>query len=169
VWHIPNELSPDYPALSMVGRLLTSGTSAILNRRLVDNAKVTSLFADAYMSRDMGTFELYAQLSEGEPFEDVEKTFHDAVAELASGKISDDQIQIVKNNMIRDLYKAVTNPSSLAGLLGDGYINANNLAFQIDVTSKIEKVTKEDIKRVIGTYILNAKSTTVKLFPEKKS
>jgi predicted Zn-dependent peptidase len=37
------------------------------------------------------------------------------------------------------------------------------------VTSKIEKVTKEDIKRVIGTYILNAKSTTVKLFPEKKS
>ena len=169
VWHIPNMLSPDYPALAMVGRLLTSGKSAVLNQRLLDNAKVTSLAAEAYMSKDLGTFELYAQLSEGEPYEDLEKVFHDAVAELASGNISDDQIQIVKNNMIKELYRSVTNPSSLAGLLGDGYINANNLAFQIEVVGQIEKVAKDDIRRVIAKYILDAKSTTVKLYPEKKS
>jgi predicted Zn-dependent peptidase len=169
VWHIPNMLSPDYPALSMVGRLLTSGKSAILNQRLVESAKVTSLAAEAYVSKDLGTFELYAQLSEGETYEDVEKIFHDAVLELASGTISDDQIQVVKNNMMKELYRSVTNPSSLARLLGDGYIYANNLAFQINVIDQIDKVTKDDIRRVITRYILDGKSTTVKLNPEKKS
>lgn len=169
VWHIPNMLSPDYPALSMVGRLLTSGKSAVLNQRLVDNAKVTALDAEAYMSKDLGTFEFYAQLAEGEPFEDVENIFHVAVTELASGKISDEQVQIVKNNMMKELYRSVTNPSSLAGLLGNGYSYASDLAFQINVVGQIEKATKDDIRRVITKYILNAKSTTVKLNPEKKS
>jgi predicted Zn-dependent peptidase len=169
VWHIPNMQDPDYPALSMVGRLLTAGKSAILNQRLVDNAKVTSLFADAYMSKDLGTFEFYVQLSEGESYEDIEKIFHDSMTELAGGTISDEQIQIVKNNILKDLYRSVTNPSSLAGLLGDGYIYANDLAFQINVAGQIDKVTRDDIKRVIAKYILNGKSTTVKLEPEKKS
>ncbi len=169
VWHIPSMRSPDYPALSMVGRLLTSGKSAVLNQRLVDNAKVSSLLVEAYVSKDLGTFELYAQLSEGETYEDVESIFHGAVAELASGTISDDQIQIVKNNMMKELYTSVTNPSSLARLLGDGYSYADDLAFQINVIAQVEKVTKEDIKRVITKYILEAKSTTVKLNPEKKS
>ncbi len=169
VWHIPNMQHPDYPALSMVGRLLTSGKSAILNQRLVDNAKVTSLFSDAYMSKDMGTFEFYVQLSDGESYEDIEKVFHDSMTELADGNISDDQIQIVKNNILKDLYRSVTNPSSLAGLLGDGYIYADDLAFQINVAGQIDKVTRDDIKRVITKYILNGRSTTVKLEPEKKS
>ena len=169
VWHIPNMLSPDYPALAMVGRLLTSGKSAVLNQRLVDNAKVTSLAADAYVSKDLGTFEFYVQLSDAEPYDDVENVFHNAVAELAAGKISDDQLQIVKNNMMKELYRSMTNPSSLARLLGDGYIDTNDLAFQINVVGRIEKVTKEDIRRVITKYILDAKSTTVKLEPEKKS
>ncbi len=169
VWHIPNMRHPDYPAISMVGRLLTSGKSAVLTQRLVDNAKVTSLTAEAFMSKDLGTFEFYVQLSDGEPYEDVEKIFHDAIAELASGKISDDQVQIVKNNMMKELYGSVRNPSSLAGLLGNGYSYANDLAFQINIIGQIEKVTKDDIKRVITKYILEAKSTTVKLNPEKKS
>ena len=71
--------------------------------------------------------------------------------------------------MMKELYRSMTNPSSLARLLGDGYIDTNDLAFQINVVGRIEKVTKEDIRRVITKYILDAKSTTVKLEPEKKS
>ncbi len=169
VWHIPNMLDPDYPALAMVGRLLTSGKTAILNERLVNKAKVTNLFSEAYLSRDLGTFEFYVHLAEGESFEDVEKIFYDAIAELAEGTINDDQIQIVKNNMLKELYVSVTTPVTLARLLGEGFIYANDLGFQVNVIRRIEQVTKEDIRRVITKYILEGKSTTVKLNPEKKS
>jgi predicted Zn-dependent peptidase len=169
VWHIPNMRHKDYPALSMVGRLLTSGKSAVLNQQLIEKAKVSSLVAEAYVSKDLGTFEFFAQLAEGEPYDDVEKVFRDAVTELASGKVTDEQLQIVKNNMLKELYGSVRSPASLARLLGDGYIYANDLAFQINVVEQIEKVTREDISRVIAQYLLNAKSTTVKLEPERKS
>jgi len=169
VWHIPNMLDPDYPALAMVGRLLTSGKTAILNERLVNKAKVTNLFSEAYLSRDLGTFEFYVHLAEGESFEDVEKIFYDAIAELTEGTINDDQIQIVKNNMLKELYVSVTTPATLARLLGEGFIYANDLGFQIKAIGEIERVTKEDIRHVITKYILDGKSTTVKLNPEKKS
>lgn len=169
VWHIPNMLDPDYPALAMVGRLLTSGKTAILNERLVNKAKVTNLFSEAYLSRDLGTFEFYVHLAEGESFEDVEKIFYDAIAELAEGTINDDQIQIVKNNILKELYVSVTTPATLARLLGEGFIYANDLGFQIKAIGEIERVTKEDIRHVITKYILDGKSTTVRLNPEKKS
>lgn len=168
VWHIPNMLHPDYPALAMVGKLLTSGKTAILNERLVNTAKVSDLFADAYLSRDLGTFEFYAQLAEGETFEGIEAIFFAAIRELADGAISDDQIQIVKNNILKDIYRSSTTPASLAGRLGDGFIYTNDLAFQITATDRIERVTKEDIRRVVTQYILGATSTTVSLKPEKK-
>jgi zinc protease len=169
VWHIPGMKHPDYPALAMVGNLLTSGKTAILTERLVNQSKVTDLFSDAYVSKDMGTFEFYVQLPENETFEEVESIFNEAITELASGNITDEQIQIVKNNMQKQIYRSVTNPAALAGLLGDGYIYADDLGFQVNVVKKIEHVTREDIARVIRKYILDAKSTTVKLLPEKKS
>lgn len=168
VWHIPNMEHPDYPALTMVGRLLTSGKSAVLKERLLNTAKVTTVIADAYISKDAGTFEFFAQLANGEMFEDVEKIFNTAVQELADGTISDDQIQIAKNNLQREIYHAATAPAALARLLGDGFINANDLSFQIKVLDRIAKVTKEDLGRVVVKYILEGKATTVYLRPENR-
>ena len=98
-WHIPNMLNPDYPALAAVGKLLTSGKSALLNERLLNTAKATEVFADAYLSRDMGTFELFVQCADGESFESIENIFFSTARELAEGKISNEQMQIVKNHL----------------------------------------------------------------------
>jgi zinc protease len=169
VWHIPNMVHPDYPALAMVGKLLTSGKTALLTERLLNKSKVTNLFSDAYISKDLGTFEFFAQLADGETFADIEKEFDESMAELAAGKISADQIRIVKNNILKETYKSVTSPAALARLLGDSYIYANDLAYEVNMPARIEKVTKDDIRRIVKKYILEGKSTTVQLVPEKKS
>ncbi len=169
VWHIPKMEHPDYPALAMVGRLLTSGKSALLNERLLNKAKVTSVAADAYNSKDEGTFEFFAQLASGESFDDVENIFNASVKELAEGAISDEQILIAKNNLQREIYRAATTPAALARLLGDSFINANDLSFQIRALDRIDKVTKDDVRRVVAQYILDAKATTVYLRPENKN
>ncbi len=169
VWHIPNMEHPDYPALAVAGRLLTSGKSALLNERLLNTAKVTVVAAEAYISKDEGTFEFFAQLANGESFEDVEEIFRQSINELADGTISDDQIHIVKNNLQREIYQAATTPAALARLLGDGFINANDFSFQIKALDRIGAVTKDDVRRAVAHYILHGKSTTVQLMPEKKT
>jgi zinc protease len=168
-WHIPNMLHSDYPALAAVGKLLTSGKSAVLNERLLNTAKATEVFSDAYLSRDMGTFELFVQCADGESFESIESIFFSAVGELAEGKISDGQMQIVKNHLKRDLYRVVTAPAQLARLLGDSFICTGDLSYQINVMKRIEEVQGSDIQRVVREYLLDGKATTVKLIPEKEA
>jgi zinc protease len=168
-WHIPNMIHPDYPALAAVGKLLTSGKSAVLNERLLNTAKATEVFSDAYISRDVGTFELFVQCADGESFESIEDIFYSAVGELAQGKISDEQMQIVKNHLQRGLYRAVTAPSQLARLLGDSFICTGDLSYQINAMKRIEDVEGRDIQRVVKEYILDGKATTVKLIPEKEA
>ncbi len=168
-WHIPNMLHPDYPALAAAGKLLTSGKSAVLNERLLNTAKATEVFSDAYLSRDVGTFELFVQCADGESFESIESIFFTAVGELAEGKISDEQMQIVKNHLKRDLYRAVAAPAQLARLLGDSFICTGDLSYQINALQRIEDVEGKDIQRVVKQYILDGKATTVKLIPEKEA
>ncbi len=168
-WHIPNMIHPDYPALAAAGKLLTSGKSAVLNERLLNTAKATEVFSDAYISRDVGTFELFVQCADGESFESIESIFFEAVGELAQGKISDEQIQIVKNHLKRELYRAVTVPAQLARLLGDSFICTGDLSYQINAMKRTEDVEGRDIQRVVKQYILDGKATTVKLIPEKEA
>jgi zinc protease len=164
-WHIPNLTHADYPALATVGRLLTSGESAVLNERILNTAKATELFADVFISRDCGTFELFVQPSDGEDFEDIERIFSGAATELAESKISEEQLLIVKNNLQKEVYRAIAAPAQLARLIGDGFILADDPASRIRAMEKIEGVAKRDIERVVRKYILDAKDTTVKLIP----
>ncbi|MGA7160747.1 MAG: pitrilysin family protein [Bacteroidota bacterium] len=168
-WHIPNMLHPDFPALSAVGKLLTSGKSAVLNERLLNSAKATEVFSDAFISRDMGTFELFVQCAVGESFESIEDIFYSTVEELARGKIKDEQMQIVKNHLQRELYRAVTVPAQLGRLLGDSFIYTGDLSFQIKAMREVEGVQRTDIQRVVKQYLLDGKETTVKLIPPKEA
>ena len=167
-WHIPNMLHADYPALAAVGKLLTSGKSAVLNERLLNTAKATEVFSDAYISRDLGTFELFVQCAAGESFESIENIFFSAVGEFAEGKISDERMKVVKNHLKRELYRAVTVPAQLARLLGDGFICTGDLSYQITAMKRIEEVRSSDVQRVVKQYLLDGKATTVKLIPEKE-
>ncbi len=168
-WHIPNMLHPDYPALAAVGKLLTSGKSAVLNERLLNTAKATEVFADAYLSRDVGTFELFVQCADGESFESIENVFFSAASELAEGRFSEDQMQIVKNHLQRELYRAVTSPAQLARLIGDSFICTGDLSYQIKAIKRIENVQARDIQQVVKRYLLDGKVTTVKLMPDKRA
>lgn len=162
-WHVPPMQDSNFPALVILGKLLSSGKSALLNERLLYKAKVSEVFADAYISRDMGTFEFFAQLASDVSFEEIEAIFRQTIQELGNGLISDDQMAIVKNSIKREFYQSLTSPASLAQKLGDSFINTNDLTFQIRAIERIEQVNRDDIRRVITTYLQDRNSTTIRL------
>lgn len=165
VWHIPVMTHADYPALLVTGRMLTSGRSAILNQRLLYASKVTEVAAEPLASRDSGLFEFYAALGERESFGTVDSELHDALFEIASGSVSDEQLTIVKNLILKDLYRSMTSPSGLARLLGYGFVHAGDLSASIDIAAKAQRVDREDLRRVIRAYLLDRPSTTITLTP----
>lgn len=164
-WHMGNMLHPDYQAFYIAGKVLAGLKTSLLQQRLFNTGKARNVHANVFIGRDLGTFEFYAELSQGEESSGIEsileETFHDA----ASGKIDDELFVIVKNSIEKDFYSDVSVPSSLARLIGDGFIFANDLAYQVSLLKKYNDVTIADIQKVIQTYLIDGKSTTVNVSP----
>ncbi|MDD8018813.1 MAG: pitrilysin family protein [Bacteroidota bacterium] len=164
-WLTKNMLHKDFPALYMAGKLLSGQKSSILQQRLFNTAKARNVHADIYTGKDNGTFEFFAEVAKGEEYDSIEKIFQEALDEIISGKISEDQLFIVKNFIEKDFYFDVSSPSSLARMLGDGFIMADDLAYQCRLVEKFKDVTMADIQRVVNEYLIEGKSSTVYLSP----
>jgi zinc protease len=167
-WHIPSFSHEDYVPLVMLGRILAVGKTSPLQERLVNQAKTTSAYADAFIGKDVGTFEFYAQLADTTSFDEVEKIVVEEIEKCSLGQISDDQLSISKNTLLKDYYQSIASPSSLARLLGESFINVDDMSYSIRLLPQFESIIKEAIARVARQYILNAKSTTMYLSPEKQ-
>jgi zinc protease len=165
VWHIPDMTNADYPALMMAGKLLAAGKSSLLYERLISTSKVTEALADPFIGRDMGTFEFFAQLADESSFTEIEDITGSALRELARGDISEDQIQIARNNIQRDVYQSATVPSGLGQKLGDSFIYTGDLGFEIRTLAGIENVSRGDVQRVAERYFRDGNCTTVYLEP----
>jgi zinc protease len=165
-WITGNIVSEDYTVLWLIGKLLAGQKSALLQQKLVNSAKARNVHADIFVGKDNGTFEFYAEVSDSEKFSTIDDIVLESLLELASGKISEEQLQIVKNGMEKEYYSNITTPSMLARMLGEGYIYANDLRLQITLMDKIKKISPEEIKSVTQRYLVDAKSASLYLAPE---
>ncbi len=168
-WLTDNMLNDDYAGLWIVGKLLAGNKTSILHKRLVNSAKARNVHAEIFVGKDNGTFEFYAEIPEGEKFDVIDSVVMDAFENLASGKIDNSQLQIVKNMIEKEYYMNITSSSSLARLLGDGFIYANDLRYQLSVMELLKKVTIHDVQRIVEKYLINGKDATVYLEPTKNT
>ncbi len=166
-WHISAYKQSDYVALAMLGRILSAGKSSLLQEKLVNKAKTINVYADAFAGKDCGTFEFYAQLHPNSTFEEIESIVRDEIERCASGDVTDEQLAIAKNGLLKDYYQSITSPSALARILGDSFIFADDLGFSMKQLPLYEQITKNEISRVARKYISNAYSATVYLTPEQ--
>jgi predicted Zn-dependent peptidase len=165
-FHIPDMTHPDYPPLVTLAKILTGGKSAVLKERLLHTSRVTSIMADAFVGKDCGTFEFFAQIADGVEFAEVEAVVRQALEECARGEISRDQLTIVKNEIERELYQSATNPDSLGQKLGDGFINTGDLAFGVKILDAFGRVDIPQIGAAARRYLLDQPGTAIRLHPE---
>lgn len=164
-WITGNMVSKDYPVLWLIGKLLAGQKSAILQQKLVNSAKARNVHADIFVGKDNGTFEFYAEISGSEKFETIDNIIRESILELATGTISQEQLQIVKNGMEKEYYSNITTPSMLARMLGEGYIYANDLRIQISLMDEIKKITPVEIQNVTRRYLVEGKPASLYLTP----
>ena len=162
-WHIPNERHPDGLSLIVLGYYLDS----VLKKDLMDSYMVTSLYTKPFMLRDTGLFIFSAQLVTGTSYEEVERIFKHTIEKLSGGGLNEEQMQIVKNNLLLDMYRIETDPVRLARFLGSSYTRNGNPIFALGIMDEIDNVTGEDVRRVAEKYILKGYASTVHLLPKQ--
>jgi zinc protease len=166
VYRIPQARTPDHYALELVADVLGDGRSSRLYQKLVKEREIVQeIHVGTDYRRGPDLFSFWAVLSEGHSGEEARKVIYDELADIAENGISDRELEKVRNraraSFVFGLQTTLRRASRLAefGLYwGDPTLLRTELGRYLEVTA-------EDIRRVVGTYLVPTQRTWVDVLP----
>jgi zinc protease len=167
VYHIPQSLTPDHDALTVLANVLSGGRSSRIYESVVRQQQLaTTAYASADESRGPGLFRVVALVAPGKTAAEAEGALNAELQKVKSGPIEDWEIEKARNSMrasyIRNLGTTIGRAvmlSQLAVFYGDpGLINTR--------PDRIAKLTSADVQRVARQYLTPENRTVVVTVPK---
>jgi zinc protease len=165
-WHIPSSAHPDIPALDVAAMVLGHGRSSRLYKKLREElALVHSADAWCYAPGQSGLFGVDAVLDPAKR-PAVEAEIRRLLAELRDGGVTERELAKARKASLSHQLQSVTTMRGRASDLGGNWLLTRNLDFSRDYLDAIQRVTAEDLRRVMTTYLTERNLTIVSLNPE---
>jgi zinc protease len=165
-WHTPAATHPDTPTLDVLSMILGHGRSSRLYRRLREEARlVHSIDAWCYSPAEPGLWGVDAVL-DPDKREQVEEEIVRAIEEVRRDGISEAELAKAKRQSLSAQLQSYTTMRGKASELGSNWLLSRNLDFSKEFLNAIQRVTPEDIARVIDTYLVPQNLTAVSLNPQ---
>ncbi|CAA6801066.1 MAG: Putative zinc protease [uncultured Campylobacterales bacterium] len=160
-YKIPEFNHKDQIALSMLGELLSSGKSSILNRVLIDEKKLLSkIYAYPMDTKSAGVFMLLGVCNTGVEAKDAEIEILKILDSIKSAKFDEKELEKIKINVKLDFIHSIQSSSGVVNLYGE-YFAKGDVSVILDYEDDIKKITKKDIVDVAKKYLKANKSTTI--------
>ncbi len=164
-WHVPEITHPDVPALDLLSTILGDGRSSRLYRRVREEAGVVfGISAFSYTPGDPGLLGIDATL-EPEHRVETEKLILAIIAELQDAGVTAAELAKAKKISLGHSLGSLTTMRGQASDLGSNWLVARNLNFTRDYLEALQKVTLEDVQRVVRRYLVEDNLTVVSLNP----
>jgi zinc protease len=164
-WHIPDITHPDVPALDLLSTILGDGRSSRLYRKIrEDLGLVHSVSAFAYSPGNPGLFGVGATL-DPDKREATEAAVLSMIDDLKKEGVTAAEIDKAKKLSLSGHLHALTTMRGKASDLGSSWLHVQNLNFSVDYLDAIQRVTGDDIKRVLHTYFDDKNLTITSLNP----
>lgn len=151
--------SDDEIALTVATQLLTNGQSTGLLDKLVVDGDIMGAYAGPAGFRTGGVvmiqaFPSYDQ-AQGtyDSHSSVEKMVVAAIEQLANGEFTADQLEAVKNAIIRSYKLAMESSQTKAQNLASIFNTGTNPVELINYCDKVAAITAEDVKAVVAKYL----------------
>lgn len=163
-WHIPDITHPDMPALDLLSNILGAGRSSILYKQLRDTGIAVSVSAFTYAPANTGLFGMDATL-EAANREKAQKMMLQIMEDLKKNGVKPEDLEKAKKLSVSGQLQGLTTMRGIASDLGSNWLQTRNLNFSHDYINALQKVTVDDIKRVLHTYFDDKNLTVVSLNP----
>lgn len=158
---ISDRMSKEYFVADTISDILSTGTSSRLYQNLVKKEKAF-VEIEAYItgSNDVGLFVIEGKIAEDCSVEKAEQLIWNEIEQLQTIKISDEELQKIKNKMLTYMAFSESNLMNRAialahyELLGD----ANLINSEIE---SYEKVSADDIYNFANKYLVKTRSNTL--------
>lgn len=167
VYHMCDRLDSRYYATDMLSDILSNGKSARMYRSLVQDQRLFTE-VNAYLTGDVdpGLFVFSGKLSKGVSFEQAEKAIATEVDKLLSEKISEYELEKVKNKYETSIVFGET--SILNKGMNLGYYQMLGDAAMINTeVDKYRSVAAEELIDVASKLLVDSNSSTLRYIAKK--
>jgi len=164
-WRIPGLTNPDTPALEILGEILGSGRSSILNREIREKKQIAhGVSAGMFSLQNDGVFVIQAVADPGKRGE-VEKETLALVEAVKQNGVSSGDLERARRSILASQIGALTTARGKASDLGSNWLLAKNLGFSKYYIDAIGKVSAADIQRVAREYLVDDHLNVTSLNP----
>lgn len=168
-YHRPNYRSPDNAVYDAIQDIMSNGRVSRMYRSLVEQQQIAAVAAgfspfpgDKYPS----LFAFYAVPVPGHTPDEMRDAIHKEIDKLKTTDVTDAELQMYKTRARADLLRGLADNQGLANALSEyqtRYGDWRELFLQLD---KVDKVTKEDIRRVANQVFVASNRTSAEIVTE---
>jgi zinc protease len=162
LYHMPSGPHPEFAAVQVLSRILTSAPSGRLYKALVETKKSSSVSSSAYAWHDPGALLIMAEVPEGKSLDDVRDTILSVVEKLGEEGVTAEEVERARQQLLKQRELAAADPNRIAVQLSDWAAQGDWRLYFLD-RDRIEKVAPEQVKAVAQNY-LRPSNRTVGLF-----
>ena len=167
-YHVPESASPDFYALGLLQAVLFTGQSSRLYHRLVDQDRLAIEVNGGHgLSFDPTLFLITVQPKAGVDLQAVERAVYEELEKLKTGFLTDEELQKAKNITLASFYRGVESINGRANTLGSYEVFLGDYHKLFSAANEYNKVTKEDLQRVVKRNFGENNRTVATLVPEK--
>jgi len=164
-WRIPGLTDPDTPALEILGEILGSGSSSILNREIRERKHLAhSVSAGMLSMQTEGLFVIQAVADPGNR-DAVEKEALAIVEQVRAHGVTAEELDRARKTLLSNQLNSLTTARGIANDLGSNWLLTRNLNFSKFYLNAIGKVTTDDVRRVAKEYLRPDRLTSTSLNP----
>jgi zinc protease len=169
-WLIPPAPAADTIPLQVAAALLSQGDSSRLYQALVYRSQIAQqVGADVDARVGPGLFTAYAILASGHQPAEAEKALRAEIEKLATQPIPADELAKVKTQLLTDQLTQRQTPMGLAFALGQATLIEGDPARVNTDLAALQKVSADDVQRVLRQYVTGAHSVTIDYLPQAKA
>jgi zinc protease len=152
-WRVPGLTNPDTPALELLGDVLGSGRSSLLNRELREKLQIVhSIESGVFSLQTDGVFVIQALCDPGQRLA-VEKEALALVERIKETGGTQAELEKARRAMLAGQLAGLSTARGQASDLGSNWLLTRNINFSKDYLDAIARVTTEDLKRVARDYL----------------
>jgi zinc protease len=171
-YHVPAASHPDFAALEVLAGVMSGGGgrggsgsgTGRLYKALVDNKKAVSASMFAEQQHDPSLVMVRASLSSTQSLDEAKKIMIDTVETLAKEPPTKEEVDRVKQRLLRATENAMTDSQSL-GLGLSEWSARGDWRLMFLNRDRVAKITPDDVVRVAKTYLMESNRTVGVFIP----
>ncbi len=166
-YHIPEFGNQDIYPLTVAARILFTGQSSRLYRRMVyQDQSALAVSGDCFSLEDPGLFFAFAIMQPGHTDEEGRQTLFQEIERLKNEPVDPQELAKAKNQLESEFIMGLQSVSSKGEQIGYYQTILGDYAELFDEAGKYQAVTAEDVMRVAKKYLDGKNRSIAVLVPE---